>query len=77
MTPDGNRRWSRREGVDTNVGHYRGYEVVKKILIASFQAGIKYLSLYALSLENARKRSTEELQYIYKIIKLDVETVKN
>ncbi len=77
MTPDGNRRWSRREGVSTNVGHYRGYEVVKKILIACFNAGIKYLSLYALSLENARKRSPEELKYIYKIIKLAVDTVKN
>jgi len=77
LTPDGNRRWSRREGVNTNVGHYRGYEVVKKILIACFNAGIKYLSLYALSLENAQKRSPEELQYIYKIIKLAVETIKN
>ena len=76
MTPDGNRRWSRREGVNTKVGHYRGYEVVKKILIACFNAGIKYLSLYALSLENARKRSPEELEYIYKIIKLAVDTVK-
>lgn len=42
-----------------------------------FHAGVKYLSLYALSLENAVKRSTEELDYIYKIIKLAVETVKN
>ncbi len=46
-------------------------------MVSCFNAGIKYLSLYALSLENVRKRSPEELQYIYKIIKLAVETVKN
>lgn len=54
-----------------------GYENVKKILISCFKAGIKYLSLYALSLENAIKRSQDELEYIYKIIKIAVETVKN
>ena len=59
------------------MGHYRGYEVVKKILISCFNAGIKYLSLYALSLENTLKRTQEELDYIYKIIKIAVETVKN
>lgn len=76
FTPDGNRRWSYNKGVSTNVGHYRGYEVVRSILLACFHVGIKYLSLYALSLENAKKRSPEELKYIYKIIKLAVETVK-
>ena len=59
------------------MGHLAGYENVKKILVSSFQAGIKYLSLYALSLENAIKRSQDELEYIYKIIKIAVETVKN
>lgn len=77
LIPDGNRRWARINNVHRNVGHYRGYEVVKKILLACFEAGIKYLTLYALSLENALKRPKDELKYIYKIIKLAVETVKN
>ncbi|MFW9898558.1 MAG: polyprenyl diphosphate synthase [Candidatus Thorarchaeota archaeon] len=77
LIPDGNRRWARINKVHRNVGHYRGYEVVKKILLACFEAGIKYLTLYALSLENALKRPKDELKYIYKIIKLAVETVKN
>ena len=42
-----------------------------------FEAGIKNLSLYALSLENVRNRSAEELKYIYTIIKLAVDTIKN
>ena len=77
LIPDGNRRWARINNVHRNVGHYEGYEVVKKILLACFEAGIKYLTLYALSLENALKRPKDELKYIYKIIKLAVETVKN
>ncbi|MFX0187033.1 MAG: polyprenyl diphosphate synthase [Candidatus Hodarchaeota archaeon] len=77
LIPDGNRRWARINNVHRNVGHYRGYEVVKKILLACFEAGIKYLTLYALSLENALKRPKDELKYIYKIIKLAVETVRN
>lgn len=77
LIPDGNRRWARINNVHRNVGHYKGYEVVKKILLSCFEAGIKYLTLYALSLENALKRPKDELKYIYKIIKLAVETVKN
>ena len=77
IIPDGNRRWARRNNKSRNAGHLAGYENVKKMLVSCFKAGIKYLSLYALSLENALKRSEEELEYIYKIIKIAVETVKN
>ena len=77
IIPDGNRRWARRNNKSRNMGHLAGYETVKKMLISCFKTGIKYLSLYALSLENAYMRSKEELEYIYKIIKIAVETVKN
>lgn len=76
IVPDGNRRYAKKNNISRNMGHFRGYEVVKKILVSCFNAGIKYLSLYALSLENAVKRTQEELDYIYKIIKIAVETVK-
>jgi undecaprenyl diphosphate synthase len=33
-----------------------------------FEAGIQYLSIYALSLENLKKRSEEEISYIFGII---------
>lgn len=33
-----------------------------------FEAGIHYLSIYALSLENLKKRSEEEIKYIFGII---------
>jgi undecaprenyl diphosphate synthase len=73
---DGNRRWAKERNLDVNAGHLAGYENIKKRLYDLFDAGIKYLTIYALSLENARKRSPEELKFIFKIIKIAVETVK-
>lgn len=77
IIPDGNRRWARKNEVTRNEGHLAGYRAVRKTLLSLFETGIKYLSLYALSLENAQKRTPDELKYIYEIIKLASETIKN
>ncbi|TXT62945.1 MAG: Tritrans,polycis-undecaprenyl-diphosphate synthase (geranylgeranyl-diphosphate specific) [Promethearchaeota archaeon] len=68
LIPDGNRRWARNHNVDIKIGHITGYKTLKDIIYSFFDAGIKYLTVYALSLENAIKRSKTELAYIYKII---------
>jgi len=75
LIPDGNRRWARKQGLDIKMGHLNGYKTLKDILYSFFHAGIQYLTVYALSLENARKRSKEELKYIYKIIIKAIETI--
>jgi len=41
---------------------------LKERLFDFFEAGIHYLSIYALSLENLKKRSEEEISYIFGII---------
>ncbi len=74
---DGNRRWAKKKMFEANVGHLIGYENLKDRLFDFFDAGIHYLSIYALSLENARKRSVSELRYIFKIILKAVDTVIN
>ncbi|NHJ21290.1 MAG: di-trans,poly-cis-decaprenylcistransferase [Candidatus Lokiarchaeota archaeon] len=51
-----------------NVGHLIGYRNLKERLFDFFEAGIHYLSIYALSLENLKKRSEEEIKYIFGII---------
>ncbi|MHA1150598.1 MAG: polyprenyl diphosphate synthase [Promethearchaeota archaeon] len=73
---DGNRRWARKKGIDINRGHREGYKTVTTILEKFFKAGIRYLSIYALSLENAKKRTKAELNFIFKLIKIAVERVK-
>jgi len=68
IVPDGNRRWARERKVDTKIGHSSGYEALNNIIMSFFDFGIHYLSVYCLSIENVRKRPTEELKFIYKII---------
>ena len=72
---DGNRRWARKNNLDVNLGHLVGYRTLRERLFDFFELGIRYLTIYALSLENVRKRSKEEVEYIYKIMEKAVETV--
>jgi len=64
---DGNGRWAKAHGVPRVMGHNAGMQSMKKIVIASSNMGIKYLTVYAFSTENW-KRSTEEVNGIFNLI---------
>ena len=64
---DGNGRWAKAHGVPRVMGHNAGMQSMKKIVIATSNMGIKYLTVYAFSTENW-KRSTEEVSGIFKLI---------
>ena len=64
---DGNGRWAKAHGVPRVMGHNAGMQSMKKIVIASSELGIKYLTVYAFSTENW-KRSTEEVSGIFNLI---------
>ncbi len=64
---DGNGRWAKANGVPRVMGHNAGMQSMKKIVIATSNMGIKYLTVYAFSTENW-KRSTEEVSGIFKLI---------
>lgn len=49
---DGNGRWARGRGLHRIEGHRRGSEVVDEIVTACRELGIRYLTLYAFSMEN-------------------------
>ncbi|WP_457558123.1 polyprenyl diphosphate synthase [Candidatus Harpocratesius sp.] len=73
---DGNRRWIKRQGIkNTLKGHMEGYKTLKKILYAFFDAKIKYLSIYALSSENVRKRNPKEISYLFNLLLKSVNEV--
>ncbi len=72
---DGNRRWAKKNLLNLNIGHLIGYENLKKRLFDFFEAGIQYLSIYALSLENVKKRKQQEIIYIFRIILDAVDSV--
>ena len=64
---DGNGRWAKAHGVPRVMGHNAGMQAMKKIVIATSNMGIKYLTVYAFSTENW-KRSTEEVSGIFNLI---------
>jgi undecaprenyl diphosphate synthase len=64
---DGNRRWAKKHGLPTYEGHMAGYNAIQEVATASFNAGVKYVSVYSFSTENW-KRSEEEISKIMGLI---------
>ncbi len=60
---DGNRRWAKANGLPKFEGHRRGYENLKTIAQAAFDAGVKYVSAYIFSTENWN-RTKDEVSYL-------------
>lgn len=65
---DGNRRWAKKNGLPDVKGHEAGSENLQKIVEYCKDIGIKNLTVYALSTENWRKRSPEEVKGIFKLL---------
>jgi undecaprenyl diphosphate synthase len=57
---DGNGRWAKQRGLPRIEGHRRGVETVRSIIDGARELGIRYLTLYAFSVENW-KRPEEEV----------------
>ena len=65
---DGNRRWAKKNNLNTPQGHKEGAENLKRIAKFANKIGIKHLTVYAFSTENW-KRSQEEIGAIMKLLK--------
>jgi len=57
---DGNGRWAKQRKLPRIEGHRRGVETVRTIIDAARELGVRYLTLYAFSVENW-KRPPEEV----------------
>jgi len=64
---DGNRRWAKKNGLISNLGHYHGVQASKRAINFCLQENIPILSLYTFSLENL-KRSETEKNYLFGLI---------
>ena len=64
---DGNRRWAKKRGLPTSLGHSEGAKTLEKIADDCEDLGIKFLTVYAFSTENW-KRSKEEVDYLMKLL---------
>ena len=56
---DGNGRWARRQGKPREEGHRQGVENVKRIVECARELDLRYLTLYAFSVENWNRPKLE------------------
>jgi len=64
---DGNGRWAKQRNLPRVEGHRHGAESVRAVVRAAGEAGIKYLTLYAFSVENW-SRPKEEVDTLMKYL---------
>ena len=64
---DGNGRWGIKKKKSRKYGHEKGLLVVEKIINASIEEKIKYLTLFVFSTENW-KRPHSEINYLFKLL---------
>jgi undecaprenyl diphosphate synthase len=69
---DGNGRWAKQQGRGRMFGHKQGVEAVRKVVEASAELGVRYLTLYTFSVENWQRPRNE----INALMKLLVSTIK-
>jgi undecaprenyl diphosphate synthase len=56
---DGNGRWAKKRRLPRIFGHRQGAQAIKRVVNASFELGIKYLTLYTFSTENWKRPKRE------------------
>lgn len=65
---DGNRRWATARNLPAVDGHKAGAQNLEKIVDHCKEIGIKYITVYALSTENWKKRSAQEVKGIFNLL---------
>ena len=66
---DGNGRWAQQHKLPRLSGHEAGRKSVKKVVQAAIEHGVRYLTLYAFSVENWQ-RPREEIQGLMGLLRL-------
>ena len=66
---DGNGRWAQRHKLPRLSGHEAGRKSVKKVVQAAISHGVRYLTLYAFSVENWQ-RPRDEIQGLMGLLRL-------
>ncbi|MGQ0664339.1 MAG: isoprenyl transferase [Pseudomonadota bacterium] len=56
---DGNGRWASARGLPRVVGHRRGAEAVRRVIVGAAELGIGYLTLFGFSSENWKRPAAE------------------
>src|SRR5262249_49522246 len=66
---DGNGRWAKGRRLPRIAGHKNGVEAVRSICETAARAGVKWLTLYAFSVENWKRRPQTEVSFLMALLK--------
>ena len=72
---DGNGRWAKQRGLPRVEGHRNGVESVRAIVRSAGEVGVKYLTLYAFSVENWNRPKDEVdtlMKYLARFLKNEI-----
>lgn len=75
IIPDGNRRCAKRLMLKPWKGHEWGNEKLKEVFEWCKDAGIRIITVYALSLENIEKRPKYELNFLFNLTRREVKDI--
>lgn len=64
---DGNRRWATERNLPKIMGHSEGAKNVNRIIKLAQDRNIEYITIWALSTENLKERSEEELKHLFSL----------
>ncbi len=67
IIPDGNRRWARGNRLNLLMGYKIGVQKTVDVCIWAKEQGVRTISVWALSTENATMRSGKELGLLYRL----------
>ncbi|MCK4226472.1 di-trans,poly-cis-decaprenylcistransferase [candidate division WOR-3 bacterium] len=77
---DGNGRWAKKKGLTRLQGHHAGVNSVRRVIEASLDYKVKYLTLYTFSTENwdRPKKEVDGLMRLFpRVIEKEVDRLKN
>lgn len=64
---DGNRRYAKKQNMAEGTGHKAGYLALMRMLCYCYELGVKYVTVYAFSIENFKRRP-EEVQSLMNLM---------
>lgn len=72
ITPDGNRRYAKANGLELSKAYAKGFKKVEEAIQWALEKKIPEISFWALSLDNLKKRNSFEKKIIYSLMKQEI-----
>ncbi|CAH8330156.1 unnamed protein product [Eruca vesicaria subsp. sativa] len=71
---DGNRRFAKKRGLEDGSGHKAGFSALMTMLQYCYELGVKYVTIYAFSIDNFR-RKPEEVQSLMDLMLVKIKSL--